>query len=311
MDGEVEKVLFQLEDKGHKGRIVSTRRLTELQEGIEGHHRQGLLDEEFYGAYLAGLKFNPPESLPEARSLIVVAVPDPPTRITFTREGERLPLLVPPTYLHYREIDKRVDDLLAEALAPAGYRVAQARLPKKLLAVRSGLAQYGRNNISYIPGMGSYYRLVAFYSDLPCPEDNWQEPQLLERCQKCRACLRACPTAAISSERFLLRAERCMTFLNEKPTDVPFPSWIDPAWHNCLVGCLHCQRVCPENKEVLPWVEEGEEFSEEETAQLAEGVALDRLSAATAERLERLDLVELLDVLPRNLSVLLSRTKED
>ncbi len=311
MDGEVERVLFQLEDKGHKGRIVSTRRLTELQEGIEGPHRQGLLDEEFYEAYLAGLQFNPPDSLPEARSLIVVSVPHPPTRITFVWKGERLPQLVPPTYLHEREIDKRVEDLLADALAPAGYRVAVARLPKKLLAVRSGLAQYGRNNISYIPGMGSLHRLVAFYSDVPCPEDSWQEPQLLERCQKCRACLRACPTGAIGSERFLLRAELCITYHNEKPAGVPFASWIDPSWHNCLVGCLHCQRVCPENKEVLTWVEEGEEFSEEETAQLVEGLPLDRLPAATEEKLRRLDLVELVDVLPRNLSVLLSSTKED
>ena len=310
MDGEVEKVLLQLEDKGHKGRIVSTRRLTELQEGTEGHHRQGLLDEEFYQEYLAGLKFNPPESLPEARSLIVVAVPDPPTRITFTREGERLPLLVPPTYLHYREIDKRVEDLLAEALAPAGYRVAQARLPKKLLAVRSGLAQYGRNNISYIPGTGSLHRLVALFSDVPCPEDSWQEPQMLERCQKCRACLRGCPTGAITSERFLVRAEVCITYHNEKPTDVPFASWIHPAWHNCLVGCFHCQEVCPENKGVVPRIEEEDQFSEQETAQLVEGLPLDRLPAPTVEKLQRLDLVEFLDILPRNLSVLLSRTKE-
>ena len=107
------------------------------------------------------------------------------------------------------------------------------------------------------------------------------------------------------SERFLLHAERCITFHNEKPGDIPFPAWIDPSWHNCLVGCLHCQRVCPQNREFLHWVEERVEFSQEETALLLQGVALDQLPPATAKKLEQSDMVELLDVLPRNLGVLL------
>jgi len=311
METELGKPLLQLEEQGYKGRIVSTRRLPDLQEGIEGQRGQGMLDEELYQEYLAEFEFHPPDSLPEAKSLIVVAVPHPQTRITFAWNGEAMPLVVPPTYLHWRETDKRVENLLAEALAPAGYRVALAQLPKKLLAVRSGLASYGRNNISYIPGMGSFHRLVAFYSDLPCPEDKWQQPRMLENCEDCTACLRRCPTGAITSDRFLIQAERCLTFHNEKPSDVPFASWIDPSWHNCLVGCLRCQRVCPENRDFWGWIEEGEQFSEEETAQVLEGFPLDRLSSATVEKLERVDLIELLDILPRNLSVLLSGTKEN
>ena len=128
---------------------------------------------------------------------------------------------------------------------------------------------------------------------------------MMETCQNCSACLRHCPVSAIPSERFLLRAERCITFHNEKPGDVPFPAWIDPSWHNCLVGCLHCQRVCPENREFLHWVEERVEFSQEETALLLQGVALDQLPPATAKKLEQSDMVELLDVLPRNLGVFL------
>jgi epoxyqueuosine reductase len=103
----------------------------------------------------------------------------------------------------------------------------------------------------------------------------------------------------------MLHAERCITFHNEKPSDVPFPAWIDPSWHNCLVGCFHCQRVCPQNREFLHWVEEGVEFSQEETALLLQGVALEQLPLAMVKKLEQSDMVELLDVLPRNLSVLL------
>ena len=76
---------------------------------------------------------------------------------------------------------------------------------------------------------------------------------------------------------------------------------MDPAWHNCLVGCLHCQSVCPENKDVLASIEDGAEFTAQETALLLDGVSLGQLPAATVEKLQRWDLVDLLDVLPRNL----------
>ena len=306
-----QRILSQLKEGGYEGRIVSAERLPELQEGIEGPHRQGLLDEELYQDYLAGFEFNPPDSLPDARSLVVVAIPHPQTQITFTWQGERVPALVPPTYLHAEEIDQQVEDLLAGALAEAGYSAVRANVPKKLLSVRSGLGRYGRNNVSYVPNMGSFHRLVAFHSDLPCPDDDWTEPQMLERCQTCEACLRGCPTEAISLERFLVQAERCLTFHNEKPGDVPFASWISPSAHNCLVGCLHCQRVCPENKGVVEWIEDGQSFSEDETAEILEGVSRDRLSASVAEKIQRADLIGYLEILPRNLRALLSTMDED
>ena len=320
-----EELFSQLEERGYKGRIVSIQHLNDLQEEIKGHHRQGFFDEEFYQERLTGFAFSPPDGFPGARSLIVVAIPQPQIRVVFTWNGERLPLIIPPTYVAYEETNKQVEDLLAGILGPAGYRVAQAALPKKLLAVRSGLGAYGKNNICYVPGMGSFHRLAAFYSDLPCQEDNWQESQMMENCQNCSACLRKCPTGAIpsaspstglraglrtgTSERFLLRAERCITFHNERGSDFPFPAWLDPSWHNCLVGCLHCQRVCPQNKDFLEWIEGKEEFSQEETALLLEGGSLDQLPAATVRKLKQLDLIEYLDGLPRNLSVLFDKAE--
>jgi epoxyqueuosine reductase len=305
--GAMEGIFCKLDERGYKWRIVSSQHLRDLREEIEGHYRQGLLDEELYQKWLTHFTFNSSGSLPGASSLIVVAVPQPQFRVTFNWDGKPLPFIVPPTYLYGQETDKRVEDLLTEALGPQGYRVAKATLPEKLLAVRSGLGAYGKNNICYVPGLGSFHRLVAFYSDCPCQEDTWQEPQAMEACADCSACLRKCPTGAITAERFLLHAERCITFHNEKPGSVPFAAWIDPAWHNCLVGCLHCQRVCPQNRDFLEWIEGQGEFSQEETALLLERVPLDRQPAATVRKLQQLDLLEYLDVLPRNLSVLLGR----
>jgi len=125
--------------------------------------------------------------------------------------------------------------------------------------------------------MGSFLQLVAVYSDMPREEDRWQEAAMLEKVEDCDLCRRACPTGAISVDRFLLRAERCISYQNEKRGDVPFPSWMDVSWHNCLEGCMRCQRACPLNKQFLGWVGEEEEFSEEETRLLLNGASRDNL----------------------------------
>lgn len=292
-----------LSKNGYQGRIVSVEHLYELKEEIENRHRQGLFDNEFYQLRLAFFDFRIPDSLPNARSLIIVAVPRPSSQAVFTWHGERKALLLPPTYVAYDKTIEQVENLLTKTLSGTGFHVARTMLPLKLLAVRGGLADYGRNNICYVQGLGSFLQLVGFYSDMPCVEDSWREPQMMNRCEHCQACRLACPTGAISSDRFLLHAERCIVFHGEKKGDVPFPSWINPSWHNCLYGCFHCQRVCPENKNFLRWIGQGEEFSEEETALLLKGVSCDELSAATLRKLERLDLVDSLDSFPRNLGV--------
>ena len=69
------------------------------------------------------------------------------------------------------------------------------------------------------------------------------------------------------------------------------------------MGCMACQQYCPENKPFLGQFDGDEEFSHEETALLLAGASRDQLSAATAAKLERLELIEDLAILPRNLRV--------
>lgn len=299
----VERLYSRLKERGLKGRLVSILHLQDLQDEIEGRHIQGLFNEEFYQEGLTFFSFRSPEDIPKAASLIVVAVPRPQTKVSFTWSGKTLTLILPPTYLGFRDIARQIRGLLKEWLAPEGYHVTSAKLPQKLLSVRSGLAEYGRNNISYIPGMGSFFQPEVFYSDLPCQEDTWREPCIMDRCQDCQVCLTQCPTGAITSERFLLRAERCLVFHNERSPDHPFPDWIDPASHNCLIGCMLCQQCCPEDEAFLEWFEGNEAFSHEETSLLLRGTSSDQLPATTKAKLERLGLYDYLEILPRNLGV--------
>ena len=286
--------------EGYQGKLVSAERLYDLKNDIDAPHRQGLFDEEFFTEEVSGFDFNSLESLPGAKSLIIVAAPQPQVRVTFKPEGKKLPCIIPPTYSY--ATDRKIESLLRLQLEPAGYQVKKAVLPWKLLAVRSGLAQYGKNNITYIAGLGSFYRLVAFVSDFPCAEDSWGEPQILSDCSKCEACTKACPSGAIGSDRFLLHAERCITFHNERP--VEFPTWLNPSWHHCLVGCMVCQKVCPVNKNFRQEVVKGPVFSETETAAVLQGNSREMFPPGAVQKLEGLDMIEYASVLGRNLVVL-------
>ena len=284
MDKSVDNLLVRLREQGFRARIVSISHLHQLQNEIESLPSQALIDSQFYQDRLVRFKFQIPKDLPNAQSMIVMAVPRPQTRAIFIWNGRRQPLILPPTYTAYDDTTKQVENLLAKMLGEKGYKSTGAALPLKLLAARSGLVQYGKNNICYVSGLGSFFQLVAVYSDISCGEDSWQETTMMKSCEKCELCHRACPTGAIPSDRFLLHAERCITYHNEKKGTIPFPTWINDSWHNCIVGCMRCQTVCPQNKEVIQWIEEEEEFSEEETTLLLEDVPHEKLPPTTLKK---------------------------
>jgi epoxyqueuosine reductase len=306
-----ERLSARLSNSGFRIRVVPIRRLGDLRAAIDRLHRQRLFDPQFYRQWISHFDSTPPAALPQAASIVLIAVPLPYRRVAVTWEGRTRAFVIPPTYFE-EETERKIGKLIEEIVGPAGYSVARADVPKKLLAVCSGLAEYGRNNISYIPEMGSFFGLVAFYSDLPAAPGQWRGAKMMERCKTCSACGSRCPTGAITAERFLLRAERCLTFHNESPAAEPFPAWIDPSWHNCLIGCLRCQTVCPVNRRHLERSAHTVRFSQRETERLLRrtpaGKTLPgRLPPGLTRRLRREGLAELLEVLPRNLAVLMDR----
>lgn len=305
MTNTTQRLFDLIHEQGWQARVVPVEHLVELKDAIHGPHARGLFDGEFYQEQLDFFRFGLPEALPDARSLLIIAVPAPRARIVFHWKDDALPVTVPPTYVGYSSRIARVHAAVADFLEPEGHKLAGVALPLKTLAVRSGLAAYGRNNIVYVPGLGSFLQLVGAFLDLPCAEDPWREPRMLERCETCVACLARCPCGAITRERFLLHAERCLTFHNERAAD--FPHWIDPSWHHCLVGCMRCQEICPENKPVVEWAEDRGAFSDDETELLVAGTALDQLPAATAAKVRSLELNERYEDLCRNLSMLVSQ----
>jgi epoxyqueuosine reductase len=280
--------------------------ITELRKEVADRFEKGLIHGDLHASYLSGFRYQPPPGLPSARSMIVVAFRERQYTFVFNWEGRKIRAVVPPTYILHGDTEREIRSRIAGILASEGYNLASTRdspIPLKTLAVRSGLAAYGRNNICYIPGFGSYLRLVGFFTDLPCPHDQWRPPSMMEICRSCSRCLNACPTGAIDRDRFLLHGERCLTYLNENTA--PLPDWLKASWHNCLIGCLLCQRVCPGNGRVKS--KALAEFSEEETRAILDGMPLGRMPPELAAKMRETGLAGLMDVIPRNLRVLLER----
>ena len=208
-------MLRGLNEAGLQGRVVPAKRVIDVGFDILSLKNEGLLDREFYDMYMSKSKYGLPDSLPSAKSLIIVAVPTTSLMITFCHKGKEHRCVVPPTYSNAFDIDKQVKSILEKALE--GGKVVKAILPYKTIATRTGLAKYGKNNITYTEACGSYHRLTGFFSDVDMEIDHWQKREMMPQCNDCRLCLRACPTGAIKRDRFLLRADKCLTFHNEMP----------------------------------------------------------------------------------------------
>ncbi|UCE19271.1 MAG: epoxyqueuosine reductase [Gemmatimonadota bacterium] len=306
MDKKIKALQGHLTNGGFKSAIVSIRHLSELRDNLEQLLESGLLNRDFYDEIVSRLDlywdFEPPADLPGIQSIILVAAPVLKVRVPVTVSGKTSCVIIPPNYLN--STDKEMKDILSHCSQRYGLRFVEAILPEKLLAVRSGLARYGRNNIAYIDGWGSYFRLRTFFSDVPCPPDHWWEMKMMDLCDSCSGCRKMCPTGAISEGRFLIRCERCLTFYNEGPED--FPEWIDSAWHNCLIGCMICQDICPANRKFTDWIDGGEAFTEEETMMIWDGIPLDKLPRVMAEKLGKLNMIDDYGLLRRNLRVLIN-----
>ncbi len=83
-----------------------------------------------------------------------------------------------------------------------------------------------------------------------------------------------------------------------------FPDWFEPEWHTCLAGCIRMPETSArKTKQALRYID-GEGFDESETALFLKGVKVEDLPIPTREKMERNDMLTVLDVLPRNLAVL-------
>ena len=233
------------------------------------------------------------------KSIIIIAIPHPAyAKVEFIKQGKKYNF----KSLIMSNFDN-TDKYLNDFLTPHNYHIIAApNIPLKRLAVQSGLAVYGKNNVTYVDGMGSFFSFAAYFSDITCDNDDWMEMRQDYRCINCNICFNSCPTGAIRKERFLIDNERCLSYFNESSEE--FPEWIPLTAHHCVYDCLKCQINCPMNKQYADNVVESIKFSEEETSMLLSGRKLDEFSDALKQKSKVLGLDDWIDAIPRNLKIL-------
>jgi epoxyqueuosine reductase len=297
------QIITLLDNNDFKAGIVSINRIQDLRKHVASLYTQKLFDETFYEERLTHFDFNISNILANAQSIIVATTKQPIIQVEFSYQGIVHKIIVPPTYDDMT--DKHAFKILTGLLEPEGFKLREVSLPEKLLLVMSGIAKYGRNNIAYVKGMGSFHRPVVFITDAKLVEMEWISPEIHEKCIKCKTCIKYCPTGAISKDQFLLKAEKCLTFYNERNSS--FPEWIKSEWHNCLIGCMMCQNKCPLNEDNIDNIESVVTFSEQETLEIIRNKPLRKLSRSTIDKLEKINLFCDYNLLGRNLSVLVKR----
>jgi epoxyqueuosine reductase len=311
--------------RGYGLAIAGTGLVETVRKKLEERRASGLIDAGFFEENLTKFRYLDGASITGPACVVMAAVPSPISVLPVTVGGRKIDALIPPTYIRYTGTFKVVlDDMKENALGPDA-EAETLKAPLKSLAVHMGLVKYGRNNITYCPGLGSSYQLCGYLvgtRERPgegCADAEGRETAL-ERCASCTACLKACPTGAIRGDRFLISAERCFTLLSESPR--PMPAWARPPDSLCLIGCLACQQVCPENKGRLKTVPSGMEFTAEETEAVIEvgrGLTMSKTGAGDVAKARRnpsfvsarakfedLGMSEDIEVMGRNLGYFLS-----
>ena len=135
---------------------------------------------------------------------------------------------------------------IEEAVGPHGYRVFADSAPalEKALARNARLGWIGKNTLLLNKDAGSWFFLGEIYTDLALPAN---ANELVEnRCGKCSACIKICPTQAFTGP-YKLDARRCISYLTiEHHGSIPLE--LRPMMGNRIFGCDDCQLVCPWNR---------------------------------------------------------------
>lgn len=144
----------------------------------------------------------------------------------------------------YHEVLRRrltpvADEITRRYGAQTRICIDTAPIHERYWALRSGVGFIGLNRQLIVPGAGSFCFLAeilstARFAPTPSPPST--------QCEKCRKCLRACPSGALSASG--LDARRCISYLTIEHRGDFTP---ETDLHGRLYGCDKCALACPHN----------------------------------------------------------------
>lgn len=210
------------------------------------------LDNRYHGnmGYLAGAERSSPASLlPEARTLIVVALPHGRP----TEPRRQLPLVGQvASYAqggdYHFVLKEKLRTLAVRCSELSGCEVISrpcvdtAPLLEREVARRGGLGFTAKSTMTIIPGVGTHVLLGELLVDLNLTPT---AAPVSQGCGKCTACLDACPTRAFV-DAYTLDARRCISYLTIELQGT-IPRELRTGIGSWVFGCDICQDVCPFN----------------------------------------------------------------
>jgi epoxyqueuosine reductase len=190
-------------------------------------------------------RYHPRSILPNAKSVIVLAhnyyYP-----IEFKSKNTKISKYA--CGKDYHDILRRKAKLLLEyisEISPGAHGrvcVDSAPIFEKAYAQKAGLGWIGKHGILILPKAGSFFFLCELLIDIELVYD---KPET-DHCGRCRLCLDACPTGAIS-EPYVVNASKCVSYLTiEHKGEIP--EEMKNKYSEWIFGCDDCQDACPFNR---------------------------------------------------------------
>jgi epoxyqueuosine reductase len=201
----------------------------------------------------AEIRADPSKIFPEARSIIVLGLNYGPGDVNPGRSAGAISVYA--RGRNYHKVIKKKLKHLARWLgdtygAQAKVFADTAPVMEKPLAQQAGLGWQGKHTNLVSRQFGSWLFLGEIFTTLEVEPDGATE----DLCGTCEACIRACPTGAIT-EPYRLDAGRCISYLTIEHK-AAIDDGIARQMGNRIFGCDDCLAACPWNKFARPAAEE-------------------------------------------------------
>jgi epoxyqueuosine reductase len=226
-------------------RIAPALPLPETRRALEASFARGDLAAWPYDGAYAARASDPRTLLPDARSVVCIALAyaTPPRK--HSRGTGRVS-----NYAWSRDYHGRMRELLSRIAAEidrlAGAPVTAiacdtAPFAERAFAGRAGLGWVGKHTNLIVPRIGSFVFLGEIVTSLALAPD----APLRTTCGACTRCVDVCPTGALRGD-YTIDAGRCISDLTQRRD--PIPRELRVAIGDWVWGCDLCQDVCPPTK---------------------------------------------------------------
>ena len=116
-------------------------------------------------------------------------------------------------------------------------------ISEKSFGAKSGIGWVGKNSILINEDLGSWFYL----GELVIVREYEPDPPVIDGCGECTACISACPTGAINSDK-TINSRKCISYMTIEDKNCNDPKEAAENNYRSVYGCDICQEACPWNK---------------------------------------------------------------